>query len=99
MIRDAKLRIIDKEYGRENLKFTIYWCGPHPSGGSPHGMRLDITRNEVVLFEPARREVAHDFSDSEELGTVELDCYTLEEVIDGGPGPVCGERPAGTSTS
>jgi predicted nucleotidyltransferase component of viral defense system len=92
MVQDPKLRIIDDEYGRESLKFTIYWRGPHPSGGSPHGMRLDITRNEVVLFEPARREVAHDFSDSEELGTVELDCYTLEEVMTEKVRAVLGQR-------
>jgi len=79
--RDPKLKIIDDEYGRETLKLTIYWRGPHASGGSPHGLRLDITRNEVVLFDPSRREVVHDFSDSKDLGTIELDCYTLEEVM------------------
>ena len=79
--RDPKLKIIDDEYGRETLKLTIYWRGPHASGGSPHGLRLDITRNEVVLFDPVRREVVHDFSDSEDLGTVELYCYSLEEVM------------------
>jgi predicted nucleotidyltransferase component of viral defense system len=78
---DPKLKIIDDDHGRETMKLTIYWRGPHASRGSPHGLRLDITRNELVLFEPVRRQVVHDFSDAGELGAVELDCYILEEVM------------------
>ena len=50
-----KLRVVDDGYGRENLRFTIYWRGPHTSGGSPPGLRLDITRNEHGAFAPVRR--------------------------------------------
>lgn len=77
----SKLRVIDDEYGRETLRVTIYWRGPHPSRGSPRGLRLDITRNEVVVFKTTRRAVAHEFTDSGDLGTVELDCYALDEMM------------------
>ena len=35
--RSPRVRVIDDEYGRETLRFTIYWRGPHVSGGSPPG--------------------------------------------------------------
>ena len=49
---EPRFQIIDDEYGRETLEFRIYWRGPHAAGGSPHSLRLDITRNEVVAFDP-----------------------------------------------
>lgn len=90
--REPKLKIIDDEYGGETLRFRIYWRGPHAAGGSPHGLRLDITRNEVVVFDPAVREMTHAFSDAEDLGSVELECYTLEEVMAEKVRAVLGQR-------
>ena len=90
--REPRLQIIDDEYGRETLRFRIYWRGPHAAGGSPHGLRLDITRNEVVVFDPVPRRMAHDFSDAEELGPVELVSYTLEEVMAEKVRAVLGQR-------
>lgn len=78
---EPRLRIIDDEYGCESLRLTIYWRGPGAVGGSPPGLRFDITRHEVLAFEPARRRLVHEFSDSGELGEVELGCYRLEEVM------------------
>lgn len=95
-VRDPKLDIMDDEYGRESLRLTIYWRGPHARQGSPPGLRLDITRNEVVVFEPVRRAVVHPFSDSDEFGLLKLGCYSLEEVMAEkiravlGPADLCG---------
>lgn len=90
--REPKLQIIDDEYGRETLRFRVYWRGPHAAGGSPHGLRLDITRNEVVAFDPDLRVMDHPFSDAEEVGVVELACYTLEEVMAEKVRAVLGQR-------
>lgn len=79
--QDPRLRIIDEEYGRETLRITLYWRGPHRSTGSPAGLRLDITRDEVLAFKPVHRAVTHDFSDAGELGPLELNCYSLEEAM------------------
>lgn len=78
---DPRLDIIDDEYGRETLRLTLYWRGPHARRGSPPGLRLDITRNEVLLFEPVQRRVTHRFSDERELGALKVACYALEEVV------------------
>lgn len=76
-----RMRVVEEEYGRETLRFIIYWRGPHASGGSPPGLRPDITRDEVVAFDPVPRAVNHGFSDAGELGLVEVECYALEEVM------------------
>ena len=76
-----KLRVVDAEYGRESLQFTIYWRGPHATRGSPAGLRLDVTRREVLAFAPVWRPLFHPFSDHSDLGEFRLRCYALEEVM------------------
>ena len=90
--RPPKLRVIDAEYGRESLQFTIYWRGPHASGGSPPGLRLDITRHEVLAFAPVWRPIVHPFSDKGDLGGIQLQCYALEEVMSEKVRAVLGQR-------
>lgn len=87
-----KVRIIEEEYGRETLRITHYWRGPHTTAGSPPGIRLDITRDETVVFKPALRKVAHPFSDSGDLGPLEIRCYALEEVMAEKVRAVLGQR-------
>lgn len=79
--QDPRVRIIEEEYGRETVRLIHYWRGPHSTSGSPPGIRLDITRAEVLAFAPANRSVFHPFSDSEALAGLELKCYALEEVM------------------
>ena len=90
--RNSRLRVIDDEYGRESLKFTLYWRGPHASGGSPPGLRLDITRNETLAFSPLSRPLFHPFSDADDLREVRLTCYALEEVMSEKVRAVLGQR-------
>lgn len=90
--RDPRLRIVNDEYGRETLRITLYWRGPHASGGSPPGLRLDISRDEVLVFKSVHRAVTHDFSDADELGSLKIDCYALEEVMAEKVRAVLGQR-------
>ena len=79
--RSPRLRIIDDEYGRESLRFTVYWRGPHATGGTAPGLRIDITRNEVLACPPVSRPLSHPFSDADAMGEIRLRCYSLEEVM------------------
>lgn len=79
--QEPRMRIIEEEYGRETLRLTHYWRGPHTTAGSPPGIRLDITRDEVLAFEPVLRSASHPFSDSETLAPLRIRCYALEEVM------------------
>ena len=90
--RSPRLRIIDDEYGRESLRFTAYWRGPHATGGTAPGLRLDITRNEVLAFAPVSRPLFHPFSDADDLGTIQLRCYALAEVMSEKVRAVLGQR-------
>lgn len=80
-VQEPKLRVIEDEYGRESIRFTVYWRGPHTLRGSPRGLRLDVTRNEVLAFAPLQRSLFHPFSDASEIGGVRVPCYALEEVM------------------
>lgn len=80
-VQEPRLRVIDDEYGRESIRFTVYWRGPHTMRGSPRGLRLDVTWNEVLAFAPQQRAIFHPFSDAAEVEDVRVPCYALEEVM------------------
>ena len=80
-VQEPRLRVIDDEYGRESIRFTVYWRGPHTLRGSPRGLRLDVTWNEVLAFDPRQRVLFHPFSDAAEVEDVRVPCYALEEVM------------------
>ena len=90
--QEPRVRIIEEGYGRETLRLTHYWRGPHTTAGSPPGIRLDLTRDEVVAFEPALRSVVHPFSDFENLAPLRIRCYALEEVMAEKVRAVLGQR-------
>jgi predicted nucleotidyltransferase component of viral defense system len=90
--QEPRIRIVEEAYGRETLRLTHYWRGPHTTAGSPPGIRLDITRDEVVAFKPASRAVFHPFSDSEDLAPIRIRCYALEEVMAEKVRAVLGQR-------
>ncbi|MCY3547372.1 MAG: nucleotidyl transferase AbiEii/AbiGii toxin family protein [Gemmatimonadetes bacterium] len=80
-VQEPRLRVIDDEYGRESIRFTVYWRGPHTLRGSPRGLRLDVTWNEVLAFSPRQRVLFHPFSDAAAVEDVRVPCYALEEVM------------------
>lgn len=78
--QEPRLGIFDDAYGRESLRFRIYFRGAHPRP-TPRSIQLDITRHETVVFEPATRRVHHDYSDGEREPGWNWCCYALEEVL------------------
>lgn len=78
--QDPQLDVIKEEYGRESLRFRIYFQGAHPRP-NPRAIQLDITRHETVAFEPVTRRVQHDYSDGEERSGWEWRSYALEEML------------------
>lgn len=78
--REPRMDVIEEEYGRESLRFRIYFQGAHPRP-NPRAIQLDITRHETVVFEPITRRVQHDYSDGDQRSGWEWRCYALEEVL------------------
>ncbi len=88
----ARLEVIEDEYGSESYQVRVYYRGPLRWGGSPRAIRLDVTRDEQVLWPPAPRPLSHPYSDAQLLSPVELTCYALEEVLAEKMRAVSGQR-------
>jgi len=77
----AKLEVVNDEYGSEAFQVRLYYRGPLRWEGSPHSIRLDITRQEKVLLPPAHRVLLHPYTDGDLLHDITLNCYALEEIL------------------
>ena len=80
-VQPYKFEIVDDEYGKESYQIRGYYRGPLNWGGSPRSIKLDVTRAEEVLLPPIDRNILHPYSDEGTFETLELACYSLEEVM------------------
>lgn len=58
----------------------VYYVGPLQQRRNLMRIKLDLTNHEVLVLEPARREVHHPYSDRPEAG-IYAQCYCFEEVF------------------
>jgi predicted nucleotidyltransferase component of viral defense system len=70
--------INDNEHEDGSINFYISYIGPLGGQGSNKKVKVDISRNEQMVFEPVLANVFIDYSDLEEH---KLLCYPLEEVL------------------
>lgn len=80
-VQVPRTEILKDERDRESLQMRIYYRGPHRSAASPRAIRLDVSGNEAVVFEPVQRRVVHPYSDAAEMGESLWRCYSLEEMM------------------
>ncbi len=73
------LEIIDNnEHEDGGINFYISYIGPLGGQGNNKKVKVDISRSEQLVFEPAMNEVFISYSDLDEH---QLLCYPLEEVL------------------
>ncbi len=73
------LEIIDNnEHKDGGINFYISYIGPLGGQGNNKRVKVDISRSEQLVFEPAMKDVSIGYSD---LGKHQLLCYPLEEVL------------------
>jgi uncharacterized protein len=73
------LEIIDNnEHEDGGINFYISYIGPLGGQGNNKRVKVDISRSEQLVFEPAMNDVFIGYSDLEEH---QLLCYPLEEVL------------------
>jgi len=73
------LEIIDNnEHQDVGINFYISYIGPLGGLGANKKVKVDISRNEKLVFEPVLNNVFIDYTDQEEH---QLLCYSLEEVL------------------
>ena len=70
--------ISDNEHEDGGINFYVSYIGPLGGQGSNKKVKVDISRNEKMVFEPVLKNVFLDYSDLEEH---KLLCYPLEEVL------------------
>jgi len=70
--------ISDIEHEDGGINFYISYMGPLGGQGSSKKVKVDISRNEKLVFEPVIKSVFIDYSDLEEH---RLLCYSLEEIL------------------
>lgn len=73
------LEIIDNnEHEDGGINFYISYIGPLGGQGSNKKVKVDISRTEILAFEPALKSIFVDYSDQEKH---QMLCYSLEEVL------------------
>ncbi len=72
---------LEDEYGSETRQVRVYYRGPLQWGGSPRAIRLDVTRNETLVYPAEMRPLLHPYSDEAQLETLVIPCYALEEIL------------------
>jgi predicted nucleotidyltransferase component of viral defense system len=73
------LNIIDNnEHEDGGINFYISYIGPLGGQGNNKRVKVDISRSELLVFEPVIKDVFIDYTDLEEY---KLLCYSLEEVL------------------
>ncbi len=84
--------VVEDDYGKESFQVRVYYRGPLRWGGSPRAIRLDITRDEKLLWPLEERAILHAYSDIDQLEAQAVPCYTLPEVLSEKVRAVCGQR-------
>lgn len=78
--------------GDPGYEFRLYYRGSLPMGGSPRSIQVHLSGREVIVMPPVPRSLNHPYSDSIEMETVTLRCYTLSEVLAEKLRALCGQR-------
>lgn len=68
----------DNEHEDGGINFYIGYIGPLGGQGNNKKVKVDISRSEQLVFEPAFQDVILTYSDQEEHSLL---CYPLEEVL------------------
>lgn len=66
------------EHDEGDLNFYISYTGPLGGQGNNKRVKIDISRNELLVFEPIMKDAFINYSD---LNKYQLLCYSLEEVL------------------
>ena len=77
----VRFDIFENPRGKISAQGKISYRGPQqPSRGDLPVIKFDLTADEVVVLEPAIRDVHHPYSDKPESG-IHVQCYSFEELF------------------
>ena len=87
-----RAEVMPVEEGDPGYRFRLYYRGSLPMGGSPRSIQIHLSTQEVLVAPLEPRALHHPYSDSVELGAVNLKCYSLVEVLAEKLRAICGQR-------
>lgn len=87
-----RMEIVEDEYGKESFQLRVYYRGPLRWSGSPRAIRVDVTRDERLMWSREERILFHAYSDEVELEKPIISCYDLHEVLAEKVRALCGQR-------
>jgi len=62
------------------IEGRIYYRGPRRPGGDLPRIKIDLTPDEVLVYDPIRRQIAHPYSDGFPTAA-QPSCYSLPEIF------------------
>jgi predicted nucleotidyltransferase component of viral defense system len=75
-----RFEVYENNRGGMSAEGRIGYRGPMQRRGDSPRIKLDLTSDEVLVLEPATREVHHPYSDRPD-GGIQVQCYSYEEVF------------------
>jgi len=75
-----RFEVYENKRGGKSAEGRIGYRGPMGRRGDPARIKLDLTTDEILVMEPALREVNHPYSDKPDAG-IHVRCYAFEEVF------------------
>ena len=87
-----RFETVEDKYGRKTYQTRVYFRGPLRWGGSPRAIRLDVTRDELLLLPTVSRSIIQPYSDNNEFSGVKVSCYSLLEILSEKVRAICGQR-------
>ena len=75
-----RFEVYENKRGGKSAEGRIGYRGPMGRRGDPARIKLDLTTDEVLVLDPAQREVNHPYSDKPDAD-IHVRCYAFEEVF------------------
>lgn len=75
-----RFEVYENNRGGMSAEGRIGYRGPMQRRGDSPRIKLDLTSDEILVLEPANRDVHHPYSDRPD-GGIQVQCYSYEEVF------------------
>jgi len=80
-VRPWRVEVVNDDYGKESYRIRVYYRGPlSRTRGDPRAIRLDVPRQETLVFPCRDRAILHSYDDAEKLAHIRVPCYDLREM-------------------
>jgi predicted nucleotidyltransferase component of viral defense system len=80
-LRETAVEPLLDDYGRESFEAKVYHAGVWRTTGSPRAIRVHVNSDELLAFPVQSKTIQHSYSDASQLPKVDINVYSLEEIL------------------